>query len=428
MAHHKLSLRHAIVININAMLGAGIFLNSVLLAAYAGGVCPLTYLIFGALTTPLVIAFAVLLNHYEAGNFYTITKAELGPLAGFVSTWIFFITRAAVLGLLIHLEMFILRDFLPFLKVFPYFLLDFIFLAILVLFNLFNMHMGSRIQLAFTIVKFLAVTIIVALGIWYFKVSNFSINNLHFSGLPLTIPLAIFAYSGFESTVSLNRHIDNPKRNAPRAILYSYAIVVLTYCLYQLCYYAAINVHLVNPSQTEGYAIMILFVQSTLNSPFVLAILSACMGLSALGATYGIMFSNVWNLHELASNNHLVASATITEKNKAGIAYWCLLIEGLLCFAAIIFTNANQYMLQGIGAFGSTLVYTFSMGAFLRVALTKTRVRWHIILAILALISCAIYLTACITIFIVKEPKVLYALLAIIAVGIGMYYYKQLRK
>lgn len=424
MANYKLSLPAAIIININATLGAGIFINSVLLAAYAGGLCPLSYFIVGAMSIPLVIAFAVLLDYYEAGNFYTITKAELGTLAGFVSTWIFFISRAAILGLLVHFEMFILQQLVPALQAYSIFNLDLIFLTILVLLNLCNMRMGSGIQTAFTIVKFLAVAIIVGVGVWYFNISNFTPAHLHLAGLPLTIPIVLFAYAGFESTVSLSRHMEDPKRNAPRAVLYSFLIVVLAYCLYQLCYYAALNTSLIDPSATEGFNVMILFMQSTLNSPLVLNILHICMGLSALGATYGIMFSNVWNLYELADNNHLFASKTLTAKNNAGIAYWCLIIEGLVCVAAIFLTNANQSILQQIGAFGSALVYSLMMGAFLRVALTKTRIRWHIILAILSLITCAIYLGAGINGFIQTGPTALYALLAIIAFGIGMYYYQ----
>ena len=58
---YRLSLTAAIAINLNIMLGAGVFLNSIPLTKYAGGYSFLPYIIVGVLLIPLIIAIATLL-------------------------------------------------------------------------------------------------------------------------------------------------------------------------------------------------------------------------------------------------------------------------------------------------------------------------------------------------------------------------------
>ena len=424
MADHKLSLFSAIIINVNTMLGTGLFLNSVLLASYAGGLCPLSYAIVGLTAVPLIIAFAVLLDYHEAGDFYTIVKSELGVFSGFLSTWIFFISRAVALGLLIHFETFIVRELFPVLQQYPHMLLDFILLFILVACNLFNMRIGSGIQASFTVVKFTAVAIIMTLGIWYFNGANFSLVHLKFSGLPLTIPIVLFAYLGFDTTVSLSKHIENPKRNGPRAILYSFVIVIAVYCLYQFFYYAALNLDAL-AAVTGDFGVIILFMQSTLKSMFLQNFLHVCVGIAAISGTYGVMFGNIWNLHSLVDNKLIVASDTLAKKNSSGIAYWCLFVEAAICILAII-VGSKQEFIQILVTLGSAIVYTFTMAAFLRIALKKTRVFWHALTAICALAVCAVYLVTSVQgLWQIGVTSLLYLVLLLATLGVVLFFVKK---
>ncbi len=424
MADQKLSLSSAIMININTMIGAGMFINTVTLAAYAGGLCPLSYVLVGLMTIPLVIAFAVLLDVHGEGSFFTIIRDELGALMGFVGTWIFFISRSAVLGLLVHFNMAILQELFVGLKQYPIMALDFIFLAFLVCINLLNMRVGSGLQILFTAVKIAAAAVIIALGIWYFNTANFVLSQLKFSGLALTIPIALFAYLGFDVTVSLSKHIENPKRNGPRAMLYSYIIVVAVYCIYQLCYYAALDLSLFAASNGTISSVIPLFIQSTVKSPVVISILNVCVWLSAFSATYGIMFGNIWNLHALTENKLFVGSELLATKNSAGVASRCLFIEALICAATLFFGGSAT--LELIGVLGSSIVYAFSMWAFLRVARRKTRVAWHSVIAILSLAVCGVYLVTGVQ-GLMKEggSALLYLVLGITLFGVVLYVIRQ---
>ena len=91
----KLSLPVAILINVNIMLGTGVFINTVELAKRAGALGFLSYLIVGILMLPLIASFATLMKIYPQGGFYAFAQKELGPLAGFVSAWSYFIAKMA---------------------------------------------------------------------------------------------------------------------------------------------------------------------------------------------------------------------------------------------------------------------------------------------------------------------------------------------
>ncbi len=65
----KLSLPAAILININIMLGAGIFINTPDLAQRAGWLGFLAYALIGILMFPLILTIAELLRRHPTTGF-----------------------------------------------------------------------------------------------------------------------------------------------------------------------------------------------------------------------------------------------------------------------------------------------------------------------------------------------------------------------
>jgi amino acid transporter len=56
------------------------------------------------------------------------------------------------------------------------------------------------------------------------------INN-HFSGLALAFPLAVYLFIGWENSAALAEETTNPRRNVPRAVFMSIALMAFTYLL-----------------------------------------------------------------------------------------------------------------------------------------------------------------------------------------------------
>jgi amino acid transporter len=418
---YKLSLSAAVAINLNIMLSAGIFLNSIPLAKYAGGFCFVPYLIIGTLLIPLIIAMASLLRHHEDGTFYQLGKQELGSFWGFLSSWTYFIAKPASAALMIHFFNDLMMQLFPFLQKVSIYTWDLIVILIFAILNLLNMKIGRSIQFSFIFIKLIPLLFIIIAGLWFLQPINFSSLHLNLEGISLGLPLALFACSGFEATLSLASHIENSKRNASRAIIISYLIAIVVYILYQLGYYAAINIDkLAEIASFNGIAF---FLKSMFAQPHyhLQALLYICIGISSLGGAYGILFSNNWNLHTLAEHHHTFCSTNLIKKNCAGIAYWCLFIEILICFSYIYFTNANQIMLQQMSAFGSTIAYTISISAFVILAFKKIKKNWAYIVALLALLNCFIFLASCINGFLNDGAQALYAFTAFLIFGSVMY-------
>jgi len=418
---YKLSLPTAVAINLNIMLSAGIFLNSVPLAKYAGGFCFLPYLIIGGLLIPLIIAMASLLNHHENGTFYQIGKQEIGSFFGFLSSWTYFIAKPASAAVMIHFFNDLMIQLFPLLQSISIYTLDLVVITLFTILNLLNMKIGRSIQFSFIFIKLIPLLFIIIAGLWFIQPTNFSAIHLNLNGIPLGLPLALFACSGFEATLSLASHIENSKRNASRAIIISYLIAITIYVLYQFGYYAAININkLATIASFNGIAFFLKSIYSQTHS-HLQALLYICIGISSLGGAYGILFSNNWNLHTLAQHHHTFFSKNLIKKNSAGIAYWCLFIEVLICFSYIFFTHANQIMLQQISVFGSTIAYTISISAFAVLAFKKIKKYWAYLIAFLALINCFIFLASCINGFFNHGPQALYAFTTILLFGSLMY-------
>lgn len=428
MTPYKLSLISAIVINVNIMTSAGIFLNSIPFSMQLGALSPMPYLVIGILLIPLIIAIAQLLAYVPEGNFYVIGKTLLSPLAGFTSTWSYFVAKLASASLMIHYFVSCIQEVIPALAAINPFVIDAGVIAIFIMLNIFDMRISRSIMLTFLSIKGAVITAIITLGFWYFQPLNFAFAHLKWGALPTSLPLAIYAFAGFEATLSLINHIENPQRNGPRAIFYSYGLVIGMYCLYQLCYYAAIHPELlgnVNSFKSLGF-----FVQSTVTTyaPLLSSLFYLGIGIAALGGAYGIFFSNAWNLHTLATHEHTWFNKTLAKTNNAGIAYWCLIAEALVCLTYLLSTHANQILMQQISALGGMIAYSITIIAFVQFVRTTLKQRWAYIIGWLALFNCALMLASCINSLYQKGICGLYIFSALVLSGIGMYYANKKRE
>jgi amino acid transporter len=409
------------MINLNIMLGTGIFLNSIPLATNAGMFNLAPYAIIGILFIPIMIAMATLLNHEPDGSFYGIASRHLGPFWGYISTWAYFIVKPASAGVMIHFSVSLFRQLFPVLMQWQPLAIDSVIITIFMVLNLLNMRIGKSIQISFIFLKVIPVLFIILAGLWWLNPHNFTYTQLPVGGIIFSLPLALYAFVGFEATLSLSKHLENPQKNAPLAIIFSYLIVLVIYMLYQIGYYGAIN--LAQLPTTSSDHLITLFLQSIYQTPHptLQALLHLCMGISALGGAYGILFSNAWNLHSLSERNHTPLSQYLVARNSGGIAYWCLFIEVALCAGYLFVTNANQIMLQQINAFGCTLAYTLSIVAFAALAFKIIKKRWARVTAWFALLSCSMLIASCVNGFMKNGPAAFYAFIGLIIIGIISY-------
>lgn len=424
----KLSLISAILININIMIGSGIFINTVILTKIAGSLSPISYLIAGILLLPIVISIVKLwaLSESET-NFYQMGSI-ISPFIGFLSSWAYFIGKISSFTLGIHVCNSILAQIFPILEFIPLLLLDLSLIIIITLLNLLNLKTNSKIQYGFIIFKFIPILFMIFSSFYLFSKSNFKPNLLILSGIPPSITLVFYAFSGFEASCSLSRLIENPKKNGVKAIIISYLITVFIATLYQFSF-CSIFSEIIN-QLPNGYLSIFksLIYKLTNNKYYIAYILNLGIAISSIGSAYGIIFSNSWNLYNLAKNNHIFFSNIITKLNKENVPYICIIAESIIAILYLFISNAQQIALQQVGVFAITITYTLSVIAFLFLSVRQknkinTKIAFIAILSCLILISTFLY-----NVIFYKASYLLFLFIVIIFFGSYMFYKKHMIK
>jgi len=82
------------LIVINSMVGAGIFALPGAVVPQAGLLSPWLFLAIGALFVTIVLSFAELSSYFrDSGGPVLFAQTAFGPLAGFTSGWLLYISR-----------------------------------------------------------------------------------------------------------------------------------------------------------------------------------------------------------------------------------------------------------------------------------------------------------------------------------------------
>lgn len=426
MTDRKLSLSAAIFININIMLGTGFFINTALLTKEAGSLGSSVYLIVAVLLLPLIMSMAHLLEHNPtSGTLYDFGR-YISPFFGFISSWSYFTAKLCSAGLGIHVCLSFLQKTLPVLQTVPLLALDISAIILFTGLNLLNLHVGKQIQISFIIMKIIPIVFVICSGLYLFNGVHFSSDTLLWTGIPVTVPLVLYVFSGFEASCSLSTQIENPKKNGPRAIYISYAICVAIVFLYQFFFYGSLGMYLgrlaggyldIFPALLNKLGGNAALWKNTLQTIFHLGIAS-----SSLGSAYGIMFSNSWNLFTLAKNNHVFANRLFTSLNRHSVPFACIIAEGILAITYLLITQGQQVPLQQVGSLGATIGYTFSIIAYFMLCY---RENFSLRLPLLALTSCALLLSSYIWTVSVQGPSsVLLVFISLLIFGSFMFYYK----
>lgn len=420
----KLSLPAAILINLNIMMGGGIFINTVELAKRTGLLSGFMYLLMGMLVFPLILAISHLIHLHPSGGFYVFGKKELSPFIGFISTWSYFMAKLASASLMIHVSLSLITHIFPgLLSIAPLLFYDILVLTLFIMLNLLNMQTGSRIQYGFLLFKLIPLLFVIGLGIAFFYPQQVTSLPILWEGIPGSLPFVLYAATGFEATCALSNKIENGERNGPRAVIISFAIMLGVVFLFQFLFYSMLGTELSSQTNYLGAFPSLLKkifpaypgVHSFGKTFFHLAIAS-----SALGGCYGILFSNNWNLYILAHNKTLLGWRTLLRMNRYAIPYICIGIEWLVCLAYLIGTGGNQLILQPLAALGTTITYTASCIALLRASRNHKNDSGKAI-AICALISCVLFLTVCIKNLVAIGILPLISFFTLLIIGLGLY-------
>lgn len=423
---NKLSLLSAIFININIMIGAGLFINTTNLAQMVGAAGAVSYAVLAILLYPLIASIASLVAIYPSGGFYAYSK-ELHPAIGFMSAWSYFVGKLASATILMHASILLLQQIIPLLAATNIYLLDCFVLTLFLGLNFFNLQTGSSIQSIFLGLKLIPILFVISTGLYLFSPAHYQPTEFIWAHFIDTLPFVLFAALGFEATTSLSGKIKDAKVNGPRAILISYGIVVTISIAYQLFFYGSVGNQL---QQAKGFLEafpLLLNKLFTIDGQFkttLQTVINIAIASSALGGAYGILFSNSWNLHTLAKYNLITNAPLFLKENRYRIPYWCIAAEGILCLIYLLTTGGTQIQLQQIAAFGCTIAYTLSIVSLFKHAFAGQYKR-TLLLSSLGIINCLIFFFSCIHSFATKGYQSLIIFGSLMLIGLCMFYGQQ---
>jgi APA family basic amino acid/polyamine antiporter len=418
MSSTKLSLRSAIFINLNIILGTGIFINSVLLARHAGPWGALTYMLVGTLLLPLILALAELVKIHKGGSFYDYA-APLHPFVGFMSQWSYFVGKMAACALGVHIFVSLLKTiFIP-LQDYPSIMLDSLVIGVFIALNMLNLRINRSIQILFFILKMVPILFVIISGIIFFSPTYIINQAINWNDFFVTIPFALYAFTGFEATCSLIHTLQNPEKDGPRAILYSYGMSVLIAVLFQTLLYVLVGPQLrIAGTFLETFPLVFktLFSDGSLFSTHGALLIHVAIACSALGAAYGVMFSNAWNLFTLAEKRLIYHPTLFTRLTKGGVPYLCVIVEGTIALVYLWYTQGNQVALQQVNTLALTTTFSLSVLGLIAYLLKKNlKLTW---VCIGATLSCSLLLGFLIKNFMHYQALPILPFLLLIAFGI----------
>lgn len=367
MVKPQIKLTAAILICMNTVIGAGLFINPKQLALLAGPLGFVGYILGALCLLPLVLCIAELARlHPVTGGLYIYSKEYLSPGIGFLSGWSYFLSKTTSSALLTHISVDFFRTRIEALQNINPLLLDFAGLFFIIGLFLLGMKLGGRIQYLFIVLKTLPLIITFLVGFFVFDGTfyhNFALASS--SNIALMIPIAIFAMTGFEIICAIGGLIINPRVNIGRAIFTAFSIVVVVALFFQIFMYGILGPNLAQikePILALGYALFPGY-------PIMGKLLNGIVFSSITGGVASNLASNCWNLYTLAQNNHVPFKKVLTKLSVHNVPWVSLISQGVIgCF--ILSISRTQVPLQNMSVFAGFLTFMLSALALLRASYT----------------------------------------------------------
>jgi amino acid transporter len=218
---------------VSLVVGAGIFGLPAFAARTLGPAA-----VFGYLACILLLALMGLClaeagsRVPDAGGIYGYTTAAYGPLAGAIAGHLLWFANGAVANAAVAVLMVdTLGALVPvFTTPIPRFAVLLGYYIILATINVRGTRYGLGLTQWSTAIKIAPLVLLVALGVPHIHLANLRITTWpHPAAVEHTAVLLFFAFTGFESGLSMSGEIVAPERTVPRALLLALSMVAILY-------------------------------------------------------------------------------------------------------------------------------------------------------------------------------------------------------
>ncbi|HET9142257.1 amino acid permease [Actinophytocola sp.] len=232
----QFGLTAATALIVGTIIGVGVFNLPTSLASFG----PIS-LVSMALTTvgalALAMLFAALARRLPAdGGPYAYARVAFGNGLGFANAWSYWITAwagnaAIAVGWVLYVEQFVNTGHNRFFSV----LLVLVGLWLPAIVNLSGVKNMGAVQVASSILKFVALAFMATVGLFFINGDNFSPWNISgestVSAIGGGMAIALFSYLGVETAAVAAGKVRDPDRNIPRATMFGTVATAVVYLL-----------------------------------------------------------------------------------------------------------------------------------------------------------------------------------------------------
>ncbi|CAI3935757.1 L-asparagine transporter or related permease (AnsP) [Commensalibacter communis] len=308
----NLSNRHIQLIAIGGCIGTGLFLGSGSTIQLAGPSIVLIYMLIGIVVFLVMRALGeILLSNLNYKSFVDFVSDLLGPFAGFLLGWSYWLCWIAVgIADLVAISGYT-HMFYPNL---PSWIPALVCIALFYTLNSLTVKLFGEMEFWFAIIKIIAICVLIIVGGIFiaiaFKVPSGEVTSISnvlndgnilpngFRGFLAGFQSATFAFIGVELIGTVAAESKDPYKNLPKAINNIPLRIIMFYVLSVIVIMAVIPWHRIDPSQSP---FIVLFKFAGLSA--AAAVVYVVVMTSAASSTNSGIFSSSRMLYGLASLN-----------------------------------------------------------------------------------------------------------------------------
>jgi APA family basic amino acid/polyamine antiporter len=372
----KLGIWMSTSLVVGNMIGSGIFLMPSALAAF-GGISILGWLVssIGALMLAKVFSRLSRLIPGRSGGPYAFARAGFGDFIGFLVAWGYWMSTWIANAAIAVAFVGAMSIFFPILDTEPLAAVGLTLSAIwfLTWINSRGVVASGKTQIVTTLLKLLPILVVIAGGIFFFQLDNFSPFNASgessLKAIALSGTLTLFAFLGLESATVPSDKVADAARTIPRATLLGTGFTTLVYIMSTVVIMGLIPLDQLAESPSPFADAMRL-----ISGEYGEALVAAGAAIASFGALNGWILIQS-QIAEAAAKDGLFPPV-FKKENRRGVPVWGMVIGSSLSslMALMNFTEnlVEQFSFMILLSTLCTLVpYLFAAAAYVGLSLER---------------------------------------------------------
>ncbi|MBC60827.1 MAG: hypothetical protein CMP11_00045 [Zetaproteobacteria bacterium] len=377
----------AVLLNMNIMIGAGIYLSPPEMAKVAYGWSYLGWGVAALIFLPVVLAVMKLsLLFPKQSGLYAYAQTLLGPTLGFLCGWSYFLafTSAEALQAVVLRDTFLGCFACELVGPFAYFLVNFSIFSFIAFICLQSLKTIGHIQTGASVLKFFPIIFIISLLILipfvdFGQLSEEGVSSVlqksdpgFMTSLISIVPLAMFGYWGFESCCNMAHRIEGGAKKSSLAVLVGFFLVSAIYTLFHFQILNIMGPQNLATEKVEGVT-NFLGLSNSYFFQFGTYVFVVSLAFSYFNAILSEVVSFSFLLQTMAKDKALLFSEFLKKNNKNKQPVYAVLFN---CFVAFIFMSfiENKSVLICFSNIGSLTAVSICLFALLKFSYVEKKI------------------------------------------------------